>query len=60
MEATRTEYQELLKDTEENLSKLDDDDEFIDVLLDETAHIATDLTKLLEAKNSSSFVYRNH
>ena len=60
MEATRTEYQELLKDTEENLSKLDDDDKFIDVLLDETAHIATDLTKLLEAKNSSSFVYRNH
>ena len=60
VEATRTEYQELLKDTEENLSKLDDDDEFIDVLLDETAHIATDLTKLLEAKNSSSFVYRNH
>ena len=60
VEVTRTEYQELLKDTEENLNKLDDDDEFIDVLLDETAHIATDLTKLLEAKNSSSFVYRNH
>jgi len=60
VEATRTEYQKLLKDTEENLNKLDDDDEFIDVLLDETARIATDLAKLLEAKNSSSFVYRNH
>ncbi len=60
VEATRTEYQDLLKDTEENLNKLDDDEEFIDVLLDETAHIATDLTRLLEASNSSSFVYRNH
>ncbi|MGH1536568.1 MAG: carboxy terminal-processing peptidase [Gammaproteobacteria bacterium] len=60
VEATRSEYQDLLKDTEENLNKLDDDEEFIDVLLDETAHIATDLTRLLEANNSSSFVYRNH
>ncbi len=60
VEATREEYQALLKDTEGNLNKLDDDDEFIDVLLDETAHIAADLSKILEAKNSSSFVYRNH
>ncbi|QMU60625.1 MAG: tail-specific protease [Gammaproteobacteria bacterium] len=60
VETTRSEYQEMLKDMEENLNKLDDDEEFIDVLLDETAHIATDLTKLLKAKNSSSFVYRNH
>jgi len=60
LEATRNEYQDLLKDTEESLNKLDDDEKIIDVLLDETAHIATDLTKLLEAKNSSSFVYRNH
>lgn len=60
VEAKRTEFQDQLKDTEENLNKLDDDEEFIDVLLDETAHIATDLTKQLEAKNSSSFVYRNH
>ena len=60
VEANRTEYQEILKDTEKNLNKLDDDEEFVDVLLDETAHIATDLTKILEAKNSSSFVYRNH
>ncbi|NNC67420.1 MAG: carboxy terminal-processing peptidase [Gammaproteobacteria bacterium] len=60
IEVTRNEYQEILKDTDENLSKLDDDEEIIDVLLDETAHIAADLTKQLEAKNSSSFVYRNH
>ena len=60
VEATREEYQSLLKDTEENLNKLDDDEEFIDVLLDETAHIASDLSKILETKNSSSFVYRNH
>lgn len=60
IEVTRNVYQEILKDTDENLSKLDDDEEIIDVLLDETAHIAADLTKQLEAKNSSSFVYRNH
>ncbi len=60
LESTRSEYENLLKDTEENLNKLDDDEAFIDVLLDETAHIATDLTKLLEARNSSSFVYRNY
>ena len=60
IEATREKYEELLKGTDENLNKLDDDEEFIDVLLNETAHIAADLTKILEAKNSSSFVYRNH
>ena len=60
VESNRSEYETLLKDTEENLNKLDDDEAFIDVLLDETAHIATDLAKLLEAQNSSSFVYRNH
>jgi len=60
VETTRSEYQEFLKDTENNLNKLDDEEEFIDVILDETAHIAKDLTKLLEARNSSSFVYRNH
>ena len=60
VESNRSEYETLLKDTEDNLNKLDDDEAFIDVLLDETAHIATDLTKLLEAQNSSSFVYRNH
>ena len=60
VESTRSEYEALLKDTEENLNKLDDDEAFIDVLLDETAHIATDLAKLLKAQNSSSFVYRNY
>lgn len=60
VEETRTSYQDILKDTEENLNKLDDDEEFVDALLDESAHIAIDLSKLLEAKNSSSFVYRNH
>ncbi len=60
IESTRSKYEDLLKDTEDNLNKLDDDDTFVDVLLDETAHIATDLSKLLEARNSSSFVYRNH
>ena len=60
IESTRSKYEDLLKDTENNLNKLDDDETFVDVLLDETAHIAADLTKLLEARNSSSFVYRNH
>ena len=60
VESNRSKYETLLKDTEDNLNKLDDDEAFIDVLLDETAHIACDLAKLLEAQNSSSFVYRNH
>ena len=60
VESNRSKYETLLKDTEDNLNKLDDDEAFIDVLLDETAHIASDLAKLLEAQNSSSFVYRNH
>ena len=59
IESTRFENQQLLKGTEDNLNKLDDDDEYIDVLLDETSHIATDLAKLLRARNSSSFVDQN-
>ncbi len=60
IEATRSEYEDLLKDTQENLNKLDDDEQFVDVLLDETAHIASDLVDILAAENSSSYVYRNH
>ncbi len=59
IEATRSLNQDFLKGTEGNLNKLDDDEEFIDVLLDETAHIATDLAKLLKSQSSSSFVDRN-
>ena len=60
IEESRSMYQDALRGTDENLNKLDDDEEFIDVLLDESAHIAADLTKLLKSQNSSSFVYRNH
>ena len=59
IESTRTENQNSLKDTEDNLNQLDDDKEFIDVLLDETAHIATDLANLLKSQTSRSFVDRN-
>ncbi len=59
IEATRSSNQTFLKGTEGNLNKLDDDEEFIDVLLDETAHIATDLAKLIKSRRSSSFVDRN-
>ncbi len=56
IETTRSAYKELLNDTEKNLNKLDDEDEQIDVLLDETAHIATDLVKILKAQNPNSLV----
>ena len=59
-EATRTKNHNYLKNTEDNLNKLDDDDEYIDVLLDETANIAADLSKFLKSQTSSSFVDRNY
>ena len=57
-EKTRSSLEEILKDTQNNLNTLDDNEEFSDVLLDETAHIATDLAKHLKNKSSSSFVDR--
>lgn len=60
IEKSRSMYQDALRGTDENLNKLDDDEEFIDVLLDETAHIASDLTTLLKTHSSSSFVYTNN
>jgi len=59
-EDTRSSYEEVLKNTKQNLNISDDSEEFSDVLLDETAHIASDLAKFLKSKNSSSFVERNH
>ena len=59
-ESTRSENQNFLKDTDDNLSTLDDDEEYIDVLLDETANIAFDLAKILKSQSSTSFVDRNH
>ena len=56
IESTRSAYEKLLKNTEDNLNKLDDEDEQIDVLLDETAHIATDLARLLKTQHSNSLV----
>lgn len=58
-ETARSKNQNYLKDTEDNLNKLDDDEEYIDVLLDETANIAADLVKILKSQSSSSFVDRN-
>ena len=50
IKSARLSNQKYLKNTEDNLSKLDDDDEYIDVLLDETAYIAADLAKLLRIR----------
>ncbi len=59
-ESIRLENQNLLKDTGNNLNKLDDDEEYIDVLLDETAHIAADLANILKSKSSNAFVGRTY
>jgi len=60
IESIRAANQKFLKNTEANLNKLDDDEQYIDVLLDETAHIATDLAKFLKSHRSNSFVDQNH
>ncbi len=60
IESIRAANQKFLKNTEANLNKLDDDEQYIDVLLDETAHIATDLAKFLKSHRSTSFVDQNH
>jgi len=60
VESTHTANQELSINTEANLNNLDDDKQYIDVLLNETAHIATDLAKFLKSHRSSSFVDQNH
>ena len=59
-EKTRSSHEEALKNTQESLNTSDDNEEFSDVLLDETAHIATDLAKLLKTKSSSSFVEQHN
>jgi len=60
IESIRAANQKFLKNTEANLNKLDDDEQYFDVLLDETAHIATDLAKFLKSHRSNSFVDQNH
>jgi len=60
IESIRAANQKFLKNTEANLNKLDGDEQYIDVLLDETAHIATDLAKFLKSHRSNSFVDQNH
>lgn len=56
--AARLISQNLLKDTQDNPSRLDDE-KYVDVLLEETAHIAADLAKLLKSHHSRSFGDRN-
>lgn len=57
-EAIRTNREDLLK-TGQAPSVEGDEEEFVDVLLEETAHIAADLVKLLAAQHSSAFGHRN-
>lgn len=57
-EAVRANRDELLK-TGQPPSAEGEEEEFVDVLLEETAHIAADLAKLLEAQRSSAFGDRN-
>ena len=53
-EAIRANREDLLK-TGQASSDEGEEEEFVDVLLEETAHIAADLVKLLEAQHSSAF-----
>lgn len=57
-EAIRTNREALLK-TGQAPSVEGEEEEFVDVLLEETAHIAADLVKLLAAQHSSAFGHRN-
>ncbi|MCY3804049.1 MAG: carboxy terminal-processing peptidase [Gammaproteobacteria bacterium] len=57
-EAVRANRDELLK-TGQPPSVEGEEEEFVDVLLEETAHIAADLVKLMEAQHSSAFGDRN-
>ncbi len=57
-EAIRANREDLLK-TGQTPSAEGEEEEFVDVLLEETAHIAADLVKLLEAQHSSAFGDRN-
>ena len=58
-EAARANRKILLKNKQDNASEAENEEKFIDVLLEETAHIAVDLAKLLESQHSSSFGDRN-
>ena len=60
IESVRSANQNILRGAKNNLNKLDDDKEYIDVLLDETAYIAMDLIRLLKSRSSGSFVDRNY
>lgn len=54
-QAARLISQDLLEGTQDHLGKPDEDKKYIDVLLEETAHIAADLAELLKAHQSRSF-----
>ena len=57
-EAVRENRKDLLK-TGQAPPVEGEEEEFVDVLLEETAHIAADLVKLMESQHSSAFGDRN-
>lgn len=59
-ENTRSAHEEILKNTQETLTESDDNEEISDILLDETAHIASDLAEILKSQSSTSFVDRHN
>ena len=57
--STRSTYRNLLQSTK-NLNTPDEEKQYVDALLDETAHIAADLSRLLKSRGSGSFANRVH
>ena len=60
VESTRSTYQDLFQSAEDDLGDVDSNEEHVNTLLDEAAHIAADLSRLLQSKSSGSFVSRDH
>ncbi len=60
VESTRSTYQDLFQSAEDDLGDIDSNEEHVNTLLDEAAHIAADLSRLLQSKSSGSFVSRDH
>lgn len=58
--STRSAYRNLLQGTKDNLNPLDDEEEYVDALLDETAYIAADLSRLLKSQSLGPLVERGH
>lgn len=60
VESIRAANSRVLTNTENNLNTLDNEAAYIDVLLDETVYIATDLVRLLQSQSSGLLVERDY